>query len=73
MFFFGLAWKNMKKWRFIESEGLCDHSGMFSWLRDIIFEGFKKFENFIFSESNFQSRFFHDYAEISSFGTPVQL
>ena len=65
--------KKHEKWRFIESGGLCDHSDMFSWLRDIIFEVFKKFENFNFSESNFQSRFFHDYAEFSSFGAPVQL
>ena len=54
MFFIGLAWKNMKKWRFIKSGGLCDHSDMFSWLRAIIFEASKKTKkNMIFLNRNF--------------------
>ena len=53
----------MKKWRFIESEGMCDHSDMFSWLRDIIFEGFKKLEIFDFSESIIPPRIFQFYVK----------
>ena len=35
----------MKKWRFIESGGLCDHSDTFPLLRYIIFEVYEKTEN----------------------------
>ena len=44
--------------RFIESGGLWDHSDMFSWPRDIIFEVYKSFENFDFSESKISRRIF---------------
>ena len=54
----------MKKWRFIASGGLCDHSDMFSWLRDIIFEVFKKFEIFDFSESKISPYYFSEYVNI---------
>ena len=54
----------MKKWRFIESGGLCNHSGMLPWPRDIIFEVFKVFENFDFSESKFLPRNFSEYDKI---------
>ena len=61
MFFIGLAWKKHQKSIKNESGGLCKHSDTFSWLRDIIFEVFKKFENFIFSETKIPPWDFSEY------------
>ena len=64
MFFIGLAWKNHEKSIKTESRGLCNHSDTFPWPRDIIFEGFKVFENFDFSESKILPWNFSEYDKI---------
>ena len=58
MFFIGLSWKSHDFWRYFESGGLCNHSRMLPWPRDIIFEVYNKIEKIKFSESKIDPWFF---------------
>ena len=73
MFFIGLSWKKHEKSIKNESGGMCNHSDMVSWLRDIIFEGFNIFENFDFSESKNFSQNFSEYIKILDHGQDMVL